>query len=87
MQYLSSKDEWKATNELLNKYLLSEIIEGKNQIDSNDFVSFEAIRRDVWIILYKKAENTYASLDDTTLRRINSTIDTIASNHTKGSNI
>lgn len=45
--YLKSREEWEATRELLDKDILSEIIEGKKQIVEGNFVKFEDMRRNV----------------------------------------
>ena len=47
LQYLTLKEEWQATRELIDEDILSEIIEGKKQIDKGDYLEFEEIRKNV----------------------------------------
>ena len=43
IKYLKDKEEWEATNELLDSKTISEIEEGKKQINNGNFVEFENI--------------------------------------------
>ena len=47
LQYLQEKEEWEATEELLNPKTISEIKEGQKQIQEGEFVKIKDIRRDV----------------------------------------
>ncbi|MBC8526615.1 MAG: hypothetical protein H8D22_07110 [Candidatus Cloacimonetes bacterium] len=43
IKYLKDKEEWEATNELLDSKTISAIEEGKKQINNGNFVEFENI--------------------------------------------
>jgi hypothetical protein len=47
LSYLNDKDEWEATQELLDTKILYEIKEGLNQIKEGNYVYFKDIKRNV----------------------------------------
>lgn len=47
LQYLEEKEEWQATEELLDAETIFQIKEGQKQILEGDFVKFKDIRKNV----------------------------------------
>ena len=47
IQYLLEKEEWEATNELIDSKIILEIKEGQKQIGEGEFVRFNDVQRNV----------------------------------------